>query len=538
MNGGCFMEHYGLLSILPPLVAIGLCIVSRQLIISLFVGVFSGALVLSNFNPIMGFVKTIKLSISTLASEWNAGIVIFTLLLGGLIGILSKSGGAQGLVNLVIKKVNNGKRGQLTTALLSILLFFDDYTSIVLSGSVMRPLTDKLRISREKLSYIVDSAGAGVSATAPISNWTAFEVGVIGEVIATIGITSSAYMVFLQSIPFRFYCIFSVAFVFMIALQRRDFGPMYHAEKRALTTGKVIRDGATPMAGISEAEFSPPPGIPLRASNFFVPIICFFITAVIGFYVSGGGAEAGGIAEIMGAADVLAALVVACVVATGISAIMLLVQKILTIDQITDAWTNGLKAIVFTIAFIVLAWAVAAVCKELGTAKYLVQALVAMNFPPGFLPFATFILACLIAFATGTSWGTMALVLPLALPAAQAIDASMIATLGAVLTGATFGDHCSPISESVVLSSMAAAADHLDHVATQIPYALTAAAISGVVGFIPAGYGVSPWLTIPAGLVVSWVVIRLVGKKTDEKSLGVSDIIEINESPINPGQSI
>lgn len=532
------MEHYGLLSILPPLVAIGLCIATRQLILSLFVGIFSGALVLSNFNPIMGFVKTVKLSISTLASEWNAGIVIFTLLLGGLIGVLSKSGGAQGLVNLVIKKVNNGKRGQLSTALLSILLFFDDYTSIVLSGSVMRPLTDKLRISREKLSYIIDSAGAGVSATAPVSNWTAFEVGIIGEVIATIGLTSSAYMVFLQSIPFRFYCIFSVAFVFMIALQRRDFGPMYHAEKRALTTGKVLRDGATPMAGISEAEFSPPPGIPLRASNFFVPIICFFITAFIGFYVSGGGAAAGGMAQIMGSADVLGALVIACVVATGVSGIMLLVQKILNMDQIVDAWTNGLKTIVFTIAFIVLAWAVAAVCKELGTAKYLVQALIAMSFPPGLLPFATFILACIIAFSTGTSWGTMALVLPLALPAAQSIDASMIATLGAVLTGATFGDHCSPISESVVLSSMAAAADHLDHVATQIPYALTAAAISGVVGFIPAGYGVSPWLTIPVGLVVSWVVIRIFGKKTDEKSLGVTDIIDLNESPINPGQSI
>lgn len=520
------MDSYGIVSILPPLIAIILCIVSKQLIISLFIGVFTGALILAGYNPAAAFAGTIQQCISSMASEWNAGIIMFTLLLGGFIGVLSKSGGTQGLVKLVIKKVNNGRRGQLSTILLSILLFFDDYTSIVLSGVVMRPLTDKLRISREKLSYIVDSAGAGVSATAPVSNWAAFELGVIAEVLVILGITQSAYLVFLQSIPYRFYCIFSVAFVIFIAVQRRDFGRMYKAEKRAITTGEVLREGSTPMAGISEEEFSPKEGTPMRARNFFIPLISVFVVAFTGFFITGGGTAAlreGGLAQVMGNADVLGMLICGVVFATALCGIMLWVQKIMTVTEITDAWTTGMKAIIFTIAFIVLAWAVAGVCKELGTANFIVGLMVQANFPAWALPVSIFIIACLISFATGSSWGTMALVMPLALPAAQAIDANLIAALGAVLTGATFGDHCSPISESVVLSSMSAACDHMDHVMTQIPYALTAAGISMALGFIPAGFGVPVWLCLILGLAAAWLIIRFVGKRTDGAAFGINE---------------
>jgi Na+/H+ antiporter NhaC len=209
---------------------------------------------------------------------------------------------------------------------------------------------------------------------------------------------------------------------------------------------------------------------------------------------------------------------------------MLYFQKIMKVTEVVDAWTNGLKAIIFTIAFIVLAWAVAGVCKELGTANYIVGLMVAANFPAWALPVSIFIVSIIIAFATGTSWGTMALVMPLALPAAQAIDANMIATLGAVLTGATMGDHCSPISESVVLSSMAASCDHMDHVMTQLPYALTSAAIAIVCGFIPAGLGVPVWISVIVGLVVAWFFIRFVGKRTDGKALGIDEEKLVHES--------
>lgn len=282
------MDNYGFLSLLPPLVAIVLCITTKQLILSLFAGAFVGAMVLCSGNPITAFVTTIDYASATVADSWNASILVFTLALGGFIGLLGKSGGMQALVNKTIHLVSTRMRGELAACILSILLFFDDYTSIILSGVVTRPLTDKLRVSREKLSYIVDSCGAGVAATAPVSNWTAYEVGVIGSVLATLGMTDSAYMTFLQSIPYRFYCLFSVAFVFLIVCQKRYFGKMYEAEKRAITTGQVSRPGSTPMSGLNEDEYHAPEGAPLRIVNFVVPMVVFFAVAFIGFYVSGG----------------------------------------------------------------------------------------------------------------------------------------------------------------------------------------------------------------------------------------------------------
>lgn len=520
------MDNFGFVSLLPPLIAIVLCIATKQLIISLAVGAFAGALIMAGYNPILGLVNTVSGLTSVVADSWNASILIFTLLLGGFIGLLGKSGGTQGLVKLVIKHVNDGRKGQLATALLSILLFFDDYTSIMLSGVVMRPVTDELHISREKLSYIIDSAGAGVSALSPVSNWTAFEVGVIGEVIATLAITQSAYMVFLTSIPYRFYGILSVFFVLFVAFQHRDFGKMYEAEKRAMTTGQVTRPGSTPMSGLNEKEFCAKEGTVLLARNFFVPMITFFAVAFIGFFITGGGTAAmaeGGLAQVMGSADILGMLILAAVCATLVCGIMLKLQKILTVTECVDAWTEGMKAIVFTIVFIVLAWEIASFCKQLGTANYVVSLMVASNFPAWLLPTAVFVISGAIAFSTGSSWGTMSLVLPLALPAAVAIDANMAACLGAVLTGATMGDHVSPISESVVLSSMAAACDHMDHVMSQWAYAFTVAGVAIVVGFIPAGFGVPVYICLAAGLIVCWCIIRFVGKKTDAKSLGVEE---------------
>lgn len=518
------MDNYGLLSLLPPLVAIVLCITTKQLVLSLFAGSFVGALVLCGGNPVAAFVTAIQHASATVANSSNANILVFTLALGGYIGLMGKSGGMQALVNRTIHLVNTRMRGQLAACILSILLFFDDYTSIILSGVITRPLTDKLHVSREKLSYIVDSCGAGVAATSPVSNWTAYEVGVIGSVLVTIGLTDSAYMTFLQSIPYRFYCIFSVAFVFMIVCQKRDFGKMYEAEKRAITTGQVSRPGSTPMSGLNEEEYHAPEGAPLRIINFVVPMITFFIVSFIGFYVSGGGAEvmnSEGLAGIMGKADVIGMMTVGIFVSTFVLGIMMVIQKIMNVTDVVDTWTNGMKSVFFTIVFIVLAWMVSSFCKELGTANFVVGALVAANFPAWILPTAVFIIAGIMAFATGSSCGTMALVLPLAMPAAVGLGAPFSAVLGGVLTGATLGDHISPISESVVMSSMSSSCDHLDHVTTQLPYALTVCAISIVCGFIPAGLGVPVSISLLAGLAVTFLVVRIVGKPCNEKAFNV-----------------
>jgi len=523
------MENFGLLSLLPPLVAIVLCVATKQLVVSLFIGAFTGAMVLVGGNPIIAFVTTMSYMVKTVASEWNASILVFTVALGGFIGLLGKSGGMQGLVNMVLKSINTRIRGQMAAATLSVLLFFDDYTSIILSGVVARPITDRLKVSREKLSYIVDSCGAGVAATAPVSNWTAYEVGVIGSVLASMSITDSAYMVFLRSIPYRFYCLFSVLFVFLIILMARDFGKMYEAEKRAITTGQTFRPDSTPMAGLDEKEFSAPEGVCPLARNFFIPLATFFVVAFVGFFISGGGSAkyaAEGLAGIMGSADVINMMIVSVTFSTIVLGVMMFFQKIMNVTEITDAWTNGIKAILFTLIFIVLAWAIAAFCKSLGTANFIVGALVAAEFPAWILPSAVFVIAGAIAFATGSSWGTMALVLPLALPAAVGLDANFSATLGGVLTGATLGDHISPISESVVMSSMSAAVDHMDHVLTQFPYAFVCCGIAIVFGFIPAGFGVPVWISLAAGAVASVLFVRFVGKKTDEATFGVKHDIE------------
>ena len=518
------MDNYGLLSLLPPLVAIVLCVTTKQLVLSLFAGSFVGALVLCGGNPVAAFVTAIQHASATVANSSNANMLVFTLALGGYIGLMGKSGGMQALVNRTIHLVSTRMRGQLAACILSVLLFFDDYTSIILSGVITRPLTDKLHVSREKLSYIVDSCGAGVAATSPVSNWTAYEVGVIGSVLVTIGLTDSAYMTFLQSIPYRFYCLFSVAFVFMIVCQKRDFGKMYEAEKRAITTGQVSRPGSTPMAGLNEEEYHAPEGAPLRIINFVVPMVTFFIVSFIGFYVSGGGAEvmnSEGLAGIMGKADVIGMMTVGIFVSTFVLGIMMVIQKIMNVTDVVDTWTNGMKSVFFTIVFIVLAWMVSSFCKELGTANFVVGALVAANFPAWILPTAVFIIAGIMAFATGSSWGTMALVLPLAMPAAVGLGAPFSAVLGGVLTGATLGDHISPISESVVMSSMSSSCDHLDHVTTQLPYALTVCAISIVCGFIPAGLGVPVSISLLAGLAATFLVVRIVGKPCNEKAFNV-----------------
>ena len=526
------MDNYGIWSLVPPIVAIVLCITTRQLVLSLFLGCFAGALVYAGGNPISAYVTTIQHSVATVADSSNASILVFTLTLGGFIGLLGKSGGMQALVRGAIHLVNTRVRGQLATCLLSVLLFFDDYTSIILTGVVARPITDTLRVSREKLSYIVDSCGCGVAATSPVSNWTAYEVGVIGSTLAVLGMTDSAYLVFLSSIPFRFYCLFSVAFVFFIVLQKRDYGPMYRAEKRAITEGQPFRPGSTPMTGMDEKEYSAPEGVVLRAVNFWIPLAVFFVVAFVGFFITGGGAEmlqTEGLAGIMGNADVIGMMTVAIITSTFVIGVMMWAQKIMNVSDIVDTWIGGMKGVYFTIVFIVLAWTVADFCDLLGTADFVVGALVEAAFPSWMLPAAVFVIAGCMAFATGSSWGTMALVLPLAMPAAVGLDANFAATLGGVLTGATMGDHISPISESVVMSSMSSSCDHMDHVTTQVPYALTAAVISIICGFIPAGMGVPVWISLIAGLVVAWIVIRVVGKPSDEKAFNMPPVTEMVE---------
>ncbi|HEU4522526.1 MAG TPA: Na+/H+ antiporter NhaC family protein, partial [Thermoanaerobaculia bacterium] len=278
----------GWLSIVPPLVAIALALIFREVIISLTLGIFSGALILYQWNPVTAFARSIDSIVApALADSDHAKIVIFSLLLGGMVGIISRSGGTLGIVERVRRYATTPRRGQLAAWIMGVIIFFDDYANTLIVGSTMRPITDRLRISREKLAYIVDSTAAPVASVFPISTWIGFEIGLIAAAFTQLGITMNPYVTFLETIPFRFYPILALVLGFTIAATCRDFGPMLRAELRASTTGEVIAPGDTPLADYNAAALTAPAEIPKRAFNALVPILTVIVVAIGGMYVSG-----------------------------------------------------------------------------------------------------------------------------------------------------------------------------------------------------------------------------------------------------------
>lgn len=515
------MDGFGILSILPPLLAIVLAIATRQVIISLFIAVWLGATFI-HASPIDGFFRSIDTYVlESAADPWYAAILIFTMIIAGTLGLVTKAGGAQAIADALTKKAKTARGGMLAAWLMGMIIFFDDYSSCIIAGNTARPITDAVKVSREKLAYIVDSTAAPIATVALISTWIGFELGVIGEGFAAIGMDNvPVYLIFLQSIPYRFYSIFAIALVLILAITMKDFGPMYTAEVRARTEGKLLRDGATPLSATDTEVLQPAEGTPLRWYNFVIPILVIIGATFIGLYVQGGGAEVGMMAA-FGDADSSVVLLWASSLGALVTIVMVLIQRIVPLQEAIDTIINGAKSVFPALIILVLAWALSYISGELGAAEYLVALVEAAGIGAAVLPLLIFLLSCFMAFAMGTSWGTMGIVTPLAIPVAYAIGGEpfLIPTLAAVLTGAIFGDHCSPLSDTTILSSTGAGSDHIDHVRTQIPYALTGAVVAGVFGFIPAGLGVHPVISIILGVVVLIVFVKLVGKPTGDASL-------------------
>jgi Na+/H+ antiporter NhaC len=513
--------EYGFLSILPPLLAIVLAIATRQVIVSLFLAVWLGASIL-HASPVAGFFRSIDTyMLESAADPWYAAILIFTMIIAGTLGLVTKAGGAQAIANALTSKAKTARGGMLAAWLMGMIIFFDDYSSCIIAGNTARPITDSLKISREKLSYIVDSTAAPVATFALISTWIGFELGVIGEGFAAIGQEDvPVYLIFLQTIPYRFYSIFALALVLILAITMKDYGPMYNAEVRARTTGLLLREGAEPLSASDTAVLQPKEGTPLRWFNFVVPIVVIIAATFVGLYVHGGGSEVG-LMEAFGNADSSVVLLWASSLGAVVTLLMVLVQRLVPLQEAIDTIIDGAKSVFPALIILVLAWALSYISGELGAADYLVSMVQRSGITATFLPLLIFLISCFMAFAMGTSWGTMGIVVPLALPIAAAIggEAFLIPTLGAVLTGAIFGDHCSPLSDTTILSSTGAGSDHIDHVRTQLPYALTAAVVSGVFGFIPAGLGVHPVISILLGLAALIVFVKLVGKPTGSAEL-------------------
>lgn len=534
-------SNFGVLTLLPPFIAILLAFITKNVVLSLFIGVFSGTFLvgLNSYSAfgafIHGFLNIVNLILGSLADSWNAGIILQCLTIGGLIALITKMGGARAVAEALAKRAKTQRSAQLVTWVLGLFVFFDDYANALIVGPIMRPVTDKLRISREKLAFIIDATAAPIAGIALISTWVGYEIGLIKDGYASIGMDVNAYNIFIETIPYRFYNILILVFIVASAMMLREFGPMYKAEKRARTTGKLLPDGAHPMIAEDTTDIEPNEGVKLSVWNAIIPIMTLIVTAFVGFYFNGYGAldaetmamvdkaplSIFSIRETFGASDASIVLFQAALIASVVAFIMGASQKMFKIGEGIDVFVQGTKSLLITAIILLLAWSLSGVIKELGTAKFLV-ALLSDRVPAFILPSIIFVLGSIISFATGTSYGTMGILMPLTIPLAFAInpvESYVVMCAGAVLTGAIFGDHCSPISDTTILSSMGSACDHIEHTRTQLVYALSVAAISILFGYIPVGLGMNVAIVLPIGMVVVCVFLRLFGKSVKEEAL-------------------
>ncbi|MFV2007522.1 MAG: Na+/H+ antiporter NhaC family protein [Longimicrobiales bacterium] len=533
---------YGWFSLMPPLIAIAMALIFREVITALLAGVWLGALAVAGYNPLQALWRVVDSYVVPALSDSDGGhtqIVVFSLLLGGMVGVIARNGGTQGIVNAVAPFASTSRRGKLATWLAGLAIFFDDYANTLIVGNTMRPITDRLKISREKLAYIVDSTAAPVAALVPISTWVGYEISLISDgldiaaaqqsanpALAQALSTASPFGVFINTIPYLFYPLLAVTFVFLTSFMDRDLGPMAAAEERAASGGGLYRPGAALATDTSGEIMQAKEGVSPRWYNAALPVLTVILVVLVGLYTSGRaaiGPEAS-IMDVFGAADPFATLLwgsfAGCVVGIALS----VGQRILSLQEALDAWGAGMKAMVTAMVILVMAWSLGQVTADLGTAQFLAQA-VSDALPLGLLPVLVFVIAAVIAFATGTSWATMAILLPLVIPLTVTLGGAenfavgggysiLLGSISSVLAGAIFGDHCSPISDTTVLSSTASACDHVDHVRTQLPYALLVAVVAMILGDLGTAFGLPSWLALLGGVGVLVAILRIWGRPT------------------------
>jgi len=534
---------YGILTILPPLIAILLALIFKETIIALFVGVLTGAFIIGKFDFIEAFFNVVdKYIIEAIANKERASIIVFTLMLGGMVGIITKSGGVKGIVESLSNRVRSSRSTQLYTWLMGILIFFDDYTNTLIVGNTMRPLSDKWKVSREKLSYVVDSTAAPVASIAVISTWIGFEISLIDQSLKAYNINADAYELLLSSLPYRFYSILALVFVFLIFFMRRDFGPMLKAERRA-ATGKVLGDKAVPISDFESSGLNPSRYIKARWYNGLIPIMVVIVFTFGGLYVSGkthllstgnpiasysffevvfNGDFIRNVGTIVSSADSFKVLLWASMMGVVTAFFLSYFQKILKIKDLISSLIQGMKSMMMAVVILVLAWSLGVVLVQLGTADFLVS-LLSSNLNFHFFPAIVFIFSAFIAFSTGTSWGTIAIMFPLVVPmtivmlkGSPDFRQFLILTISSVLAGSVFGDHCSPISDTTIMSSLSSSCDHIDHVKTQFPYSLTVALIALIFGIIPVSLGFPYLLSVAISVLFAFIVILFFGKKVIE----------------------
>lgn len=559
--GAVNANKFGIWTILPPLVSIVLAFITKNVVVSLFLGTIIGCVMLyvtdSNIfiALIQGFMDFVNRVLESLADPWNAGIILQVLVIGGIIHLVGKMGGAKAIAEALARKAKTVRSVQLTTFLLGLAVFFDDYANSLIVGPIMRPVADKLKISREKLAFVIDATAAPVAGLAIISTWIGLEVGLIGDAFNSIGQSVDAFGVFLQTIPYRFYNILILAFVLISAITLREFGPMYKAElnaRRGIRNKEVSSHSKEQIDEVIN-ELEPKEGVKLSIWNAIIPVGSLIVFSLIAFYYSGYSTIMAGddvalkviisespfgftaIQQTFSNADASIALFQSALISSIITITLAVGKKIFTLSEAIENWIEGMKGLVITGVILLLAWSLSSVTKEVGTAQYLVDIL--SNTVPAFiLPSIIFILGSVIAFAIGTAYGTMGILMPLAIPLSYTISSGdmnlVIISTSAVLTGAIFGDHCSPISDTTILSSTGAGCNHIDHVKTQIFYAIFVGIVAILFGYIPAGLGLNVWITLIMGVAVIAIFLMIVGKRVDKDETGTKVDEDIRDKNI------
>jgi Na+/H+ antiporter NhaC len=520
-------------SLLPPLLAIILAICLRKVLLSLGLAIWLGAALSYSYNPAKSAWYAVSHYIwGNFIGEFSLMILGFVFVLIGMVNIINRGGGMAGVVNQITRIARSARTACLSAACMGTVIFFDDYTNTIVVGTTMRSFTDRMRVSREKLAYIVDSTSAPLAGLAVLSTWIGFEVLQMQKVGEFLGMGESGYSLFLHALPFRFYCIYAIAFVFIVSILRRDFGPMLSAERRALAGQVADPDpdayhSAEPMLKAADPKL----GIPERWYNAGIPVLSVLAFLLVGIFWRGSQLMAmdglvfhllsfGSLKEcfirIGGDGNTLFVLMLAgAIFGTAVASVLMLAQRILTFKDIAKAFLSGWR-IVPAAAILVLAWSIREVCDDIGTALFL-SSLLKGTVDPLLLPAAIFLISSAVAFATGTSFGAMGLLLPTVAPLAYTLGSPAVfyMSLGSVLDGSIFGDHCSPISDTTVLSSISSSCDLSDHVRTQMPYAILCMVVAIACGYLPAAYGIAPWWLYGAGFGVLIACLFAIGRNPE-----------------------
>lgn len=503
----------GILSIIPPIIAITLALITKEVISSLMIGILSGTLIYAvntGLNPIVGTVET---TFKLMASRIDINILLFLALLGALVAVVTMAGGSRAYGQWASTKLKSKKSALLATSGLGALIFIDDYFNCLTVGTVMKPVTDKYNVSRAKLAYIIDATAAPICIIAPISSWAA----AVGSSLRITGEFESDMAAFISTIPYNLYALLSIVMLLVLSLTNLDFGPMARAERKAQKgdLGAIDTDASIDMK-ISERG---------RVFDMLIPIGALIVFSVLSMMHNGGfwgddPAIAGNLAAAFGNCVASEALVVGGFAALLVALVLFVPRKVISFRCFMEGITNGVKSMVPADIILVLAWTISGVCRDLlSTGEYVRDIVQGSSMPAALIPALVFVIAAALSFATGTAWGTFGILIPIIVPVCVAVAPQlMVVSLSATLAGSVFGDHCSPISDTTILSSTGAGVNHLEHVATQIPYAMVVAACS-FAGYLVAGFtGANIWLTLGSSLILliaSLVVLHRISAKKD-----------------------